>query len=66
MPTGHAELKLAAPRTADAELLGRSLEELAGLVKQGDNDKALRLLQRLVPEFRSAGATDQRSAAAGA
>jgi FlaA1/EpsC-like NDP-sugar epimerase len=66
MPTGHPGLTLATPRTADAELLGRSLDELATLLQQGDRDKALRLLHRLVPEFRGGGAADRRSAAAGA
>jgi O-antigen biosynthesis protein WbqV len=66
MPTGHPGLKLAAPRTADADLLGRSLDELAGLVQQGEADKALRLLQRLVPEFRGGRTAERRSAAAGA
>jgi O-antigen biosynthesis protein WbqV len=66
MPTGHPGLKLAAPRTADADLLGRSLDELAGLVLQGEADKAVRLLQRLVPEFRGERTAERRSAAAGA
>ena len=65
MPTSHPGLRLAAPRTADAELLGRSLDELAALVQQGERDKALNLLRRLVPEFRGDRATDRRSAAAG-
>lgn len=66
MPTAHPGLKLAAPRTADAELLGRSLDELATLVQQGEAEKALRLLQRLVPEFRGGRAAEPRTAAAGA
>jgi O-antigen biosynthesis protein WbqV len=66
MPTSHPGLHLAAPRTADAELLGRNLDELAGLVEQGQREEALRLLQRLVPEFGGDRAADQRSAAAGA
>jgi len=66
MPTSHPGLRLAAPRTADAELLGRNLDELAILVDQGDGDKALRLLRQLVPEFRDNSPADQRSAAAGA
>jgi O-antigen biosynthesis protein WbqV len=66
MPTSHPGLRLAAPRAADAELLGRSLDELAALVQQGERDKALRLLHRLVPEFHGQTATDQRNAVAGA
>ncbi|GAB4359721.1 MAG: nucleoside-diphosphate sugar epimerase/dehydratase [Kiloniellaceae bacterium] len=65
MPTSHPGLRLAAPRTADAELLGRSLDELAALVQQGERDKAIHLLRRLVPEFRGAPAADRRSVAAG-
>jgi len=65
MPTGHPGLRLAAPRTADAELLGRSLDELAALVAQGERDKALNLLRRLVPEFSGDRAADRRSAAVG-
>ncbi len=64
-PTEHPGLKRATPRTADAELLGRSLDELAQLVQQGDGARALRLLQRLVPEFRGSTGGDRRSAAAG-
>jgi len=66
MPTSHPGLRLAAPRTADAELLSRSFDELAALVDQGDSDKALRLLRQLVPEFRGDSPADQRSAVAGA
>ncbi|MEO3427920.1 nucleoside-diphosphate sugar epimerase/dehydratase [Pelagibius sp. CAU 1746] len=66
MPTSHPGLHLATPRTADAELLGRNLDELAGLIRQGEQEEALRLLQRLVPEFRGGRADDRRSAAAGA
>ncbi len=65
MPTGHPGLRLAAPRTGDAEMLGRSLDELAALVQQGERDKALSLLRRLVPEFHGERAADRRSAAAG-
>src|SRR5690606_10244343 len=66
MPTSHPGRKLATPRTAHRELLGRSLDELALLVQQGDRAQALRLLQRLVPEFRGERAFDRRAAAAGA
>ncbi|MGF1591786.1 MAG: polysaccharide biosynthesis protein [Kiloniellaceae bacterium] len=66
MPTAHPSLRLAAPRTADAELLGRSLDELEVLVQKGDGEKALRLLQRLVPEFHGDRAAEPRNAVAGA
>ena len=63
--TAHPGLHQAAPRTADAELLGRSFDELAGLIQQGERDKAIHLLQRLVPEFRGGRAADARNAVAG-
>jgi O-antigen biosynthesis protein WbqV len=66
METEHPGLKLATPRTADAELLARSLDELTALLQQGDRGKAVRLLQQLVPEFRGGHAADRRSATAGA
>jgi O-antigen biosynthesis protein WbqV len=64
MATSHPGLRLAAPRTADAELLGRSLDELAVLIRQGELDKSVQLLQRLVPEFSGLDDSKQRAAAA--
>ena len=49
--TGHEGLRLAAPRTANLELLGRSLDELAGLCAGDRRDEAMRLLRHLVPEY---------------
>jgi hypothetical protein len=49
--TGHAGLRLAAPRTANLELLGRSLDELADLCAGERRDEAMRLLRHLVPEY---------------
>ena len=49
--TGHPGLRLAAPRTANLELLGRSLDELAELCADERGEGVMRLLQHLVPEF---------------
>ena len=63
-PTSHPGLHQAAPRTADTDLLGRSLDELAALVKEGDNLAVVQALHRLVPEFRNADAEPRKSAVA--
>ena len=52
IPTSHPGLRQAAPRTADAELLARSLDDLARLVEESDSAAVVRALHRLVPEFR--------------
>ncbi len=49
--TGQSGLCLAAPRTANLELLGRSLDELAELCADEQGAEAMRLLQHLVPEY---------------
>ncbi len=50
--TGHSGLRLAAPRTANLELLGRSLDELAEFCAGERGGEAMRLLHHLVPEYR--------------
>jgi len=50
--TAHPALMLAAPRTVNQQLLGRSLDELANLAAQGRESAAVALIQRLVPEYR--------------
>ncbi len=52
-PSGHPGLHLAAPRTSNLELLGRSLDDLERLARQRQRDAALALLARLVPEYRA-------------
>ncbi|NIA71027.1 polysaccharide biosynthesis protein [Pelagibius litoralis] len=64
MPTSHPGLHQAAPRTADAELLGRSLDDLARLVAQGKRVEILQALHRLVPEFCGEVAAARKAAAA--
>ena len=49
--TGHSGLRLAAPRTASIELLGRSLDELAELCAGERGAEVMRLLHHLVPEY---------------
>jgi len=54
-PTAHPALRLAAPRVADLELLARGLDELAAVAEARRRADALRILSRLVPEYRHAG-----------
>jgi FlaA1/EpsC-like NDP-sugar epimerase len=54
--TGHPGLLLASPRTVNAELLGRSLDELAAMAAQGQRREAVTLIRRLVPEYQPSDA----------
>jgi FlaA1/EpsC-like NDP-sugar epimerase len=68
VPTGHAGLLMATPRTADPAIVGRAIEEIGTACRAGQNRLALTLLGRLIPEFEhnvdgSAGA-DENSARA--
>ena len=54
-PTAHPALRLAAPRVANLELLGRGLDELAAAAQARRTDETLRLLARLVPEYGDPG-----------
>ena len=51
VPTGHAGLLMAAPRTADPAIVGRALDEIAAASRGGQERLALTLLGRLIPEF---------------
>jgi O-antigen biosynthesis protein WbqV len=51
VPTGHAGLLMAAPRTADPAIVGRAIEEIAAACRAGNTRLALSLLGRMVPEF---------------
>ena len=51
VPTGHPGLLMAAPRTADAAIVGRAIDEIAALCRTGHAEAALAQLSRLVPEF---------------
>ena len=59
--TGHSGLRLAAPRTANLELLGRSLDELAELCADERGAGAMRLLHHLVPEYQHEPVRDRAS-----
>lgn len=50
-PTRFPGLLVATPRTADAALVGRALEEIAASARAGQARLALAQLSRLVPEF---------------
>ena len=55
VPTEHPGLKLAAPRTADLEILERSLEDLAAAARKGDAEEVVRKIRHLVPEYGEPG-----------
>jgi O-antigen biosynthesis protein WbqV len=63
MPTAYKDILLAAPRTADAALLARAIDELAEHARAGHAAEVLDGLHRLVPEYQN-GAADSRPAAA--
>ncbi|NMJ43825.1 polysaccharide biosynthesis protein [Roseomonas sp. JC162] len=50
-PTEYPGLLVATPRTADAALVGRAIDEIAGAARSGNPRAALQQLGRLVPEF---------------
>ncbi len=51
VPTGHDGLLMARPRTADAAIVGRAIDEIAGAARGGNVRLALAHLGRQVPEF---------------
>jgi O-antigen biosynthesis protein WbqV len=61
-PTAFPGLLVATPRTADAALVGRAIDEIAAAARAGNPRAALAQLGRLVPEFEHApgGAAAQR------
>ena len=63
MPTGHKDILLAAPRTADAALIARAIDELAEDARAGRVADVLAGLHRLVPEYRNGGAEARPAAA---
>jgi FlaA1/EpsC-like NDP-sugar epimerase len=56
-PTGHPGLLMATPRTADAAIVRRAIDEIANACRGGNTRLALALLGRVVPEFASPGET---------
>jgi len=51
VPTAHPGLLMATPRTADAALVGRALDDIAASCRGGQTRLALAQLARMVPEF---------------
>ncbi len=64
LPTRHPSLKLAAPRTADFELLSRGIDELYELARNRQRRDVIAMLQRLVPEYQGMSESGPESAAA--
>jgi O-antigen biosynthesis protein WbqV len=52
MPTRSPAIRLAAPRTADYQMLSRSIDELEDAARSRREERMLQLLERLVPEYR--------------
>jgi O-antigen biosynthesis protein WbqV len=51
MPTGHAGLLMATPRTVDAALVRRAIADIAAACHAGQIASAIALLGEMVPEF---------------
>jgi O-antigen biosynthesis protein WbqV len=51
LPTGHPGLLIAAPRTAEAQAVGRAIDEIGAFCRAGHAEEALGLIMSLVPEF---------------
>ncbi len=49
--TGFPGLLMAAPRVADAAIIGRALDEIGAIIDRGDEEAGVALLKRLIPEF---------------
>jgi len=60
VPTGHPGLLMATPRTSDAAIVGRAIDEICALCRRGDTDAALAILRHQVPEF--AATTEAKAA----
>jgi FlaA1/EpsC-like NDP-sugar epimerase len=52
LSTSSPTIRLAAPRTADYEVLARSIDELEEAARNQREERMLQLLERLVPEYR--------------
>jgi FlaA1/EpsC-like NDP-sugar epimerase len=51
VPTGHAGLLMAVPRTSDAGAVGAAIERIAQHARGGDQDAALQAVKTMIPEF---------------
>jgi FlaA1/EpsC-like NDP-sugar epimerase len=52
VPTASPAIRLAAPRTADYAMLARSIDELEEFARSRRQERVLRLVEQLVPEYR--------------
>jgi O-antigen biosynthesis protein WbqV len=66
VPIGHDGLLMATPRTADAAIVGRAIDEIALAARGGHIRLALALLGRQIPEFAHNAAPGPASAEGGA
>src|SRR6185437_559811 len=62
LPTKISGIRLAAPRTSDYAMLARALDELAEQLREGHEDRAIALLDTLVPEFEHANQAPEHGA----
>jgi len=65
VPIGHDGLLMATPRTADAAIVGRAIDEIALAARGGNIRLALALLGRQIPEFAHNAAPAPASAEGG-
>jgi FlaA1/EpsC-like NDP-sugar epimerase len=65
MSTANPAIRLAAPRTADYEMLVRAIDELEENARLRREDRVIQLLERLVPEYRRATASPSAAAVSG-
>jgi FlaA1/EpsC-like NDP-sugar epimerase len=65
MPTANPAIRLAAPRTADYAMLVRSIDELEENARLRREDRVVRLLERLLPEYRRSAPGPSAAAALG-
>jgi FlaA1/EpsC-like NDP-sugar epimerase len=64
VPTDTAGLLMATPRTADAAITGRALDEIEAACRAGQSGPALAVLGRMVPEYAQAAGDAADSARA--
>jgi len=65
MSTANPAIRLAAPRTADYEMLVRAIDELEENARLRREDRVIQLLERLVPEYRRATSGPSAAAVSG-
>ena len=65
IPTENPSIRLAAPRTADYVMLGRSIDELEENARARREPRVWQILERLVPEYRRGTSRSSVAAASG-